>query len=100
METIATSIIEKPVFLQSPYLDITIAETLGKSTIHNIINGKTYEVSPLVAQILLFFKNPANLDNLLLQFGIEESHVSKTIDFLLENKLLVQTTEKGWVFEK
>jgi agmatinase len=96
METSNAVVSKNPVYMQSPYLDITILESLGKSTIHNIVNGKSYDVSPLVAQILLFFRNQESLDNLLLQFGLEEENITKTIDFLLDNKLLVQVSEEGW----
>lgn len=84
------------VYAQSPYLDITIVESLGKNTIHNIINGKSYEVSPLVAQILIFFSKQESLDSLLLHFGLEVENIAKTIDFLLENKLLVCVSDKDW----
>jgi agmatinase len=96
METSNDVILRSPQYRQSPYLDISIVESLGKSTIHNIVNGKSYDVSPLVAQILLFFNNQESLDNLLLQFGLQEENVANTIDFLLENKLLVDVSEKGW----
>jgi len=96
MEASKSIVLTNQVYLQSPYLDITILESQGKCTIHNIINGKSYEVSPLVAQIVMFFKKQESLDNLLLQFGLEEENITNTISFLLENKLLVEASQEGW----
>jgi agmatinase len=96
MENITQYLVEEKIYLKSPYLDINTSEASGKSTIHNIISGKTYEVSPLVAQILLFFNQQNSIEGLALQYGIGESDLAKTIQYLLDTKMLIESSDKGW----
>ncbi|GAB3977569.1 hypothetical protein GCM10028806_39350 [Spirosoma terrae] len=82
--------------VKSPYLDITLSNQTGKSTVANMISGKSYEVSPAIVTILNFFKQPATIDALFDEIDIDNDQLEQAVAYLQRNGLLIDPSADGW----